>query len=289
MISFPGLIASSFLLMLGSLQSRAFLGFSLDGAGRTMLSRRRAGGLFHVGKPYWDGQALAAQIVNPTAGLFAGDEMELTVNLAEEAKVELTSPSASRFYAMADRQARIQQNFVVGKGAALEYHPNWVVPQQGASVEQDTRIEVDGRGELIFFDCLSPGRVRHGEKYRYQHYGTSFEIRYGGELRSKERMVLKPDQGGWPLIYPGWEVTFYGAVWFVSHRVEDGFKALTDLEKKLNKEGLRCGLTRQGPGVIVFRLLAARSLLMKNAFAEIRRTAAPLFPILQREQRIPQI
>jgi urease accessory protein len=274
--------------MLGSLQSEARLEFSQNGEGRTVLSRRRAGGLFHVGKPYWDGQALAAQVVNPTAGLFAGDEMELTVKLAEGAQVELSSPSATRFYAMNDRSAKIRQNFEVGREAALEYHPNWVVPQQGSSVEQHTRIKVDESGELVFFDCLAPGRVRHGEQYLYQRYATSLELHYGDQLRAKERMVLEPDQGGWPLVYPGWDATFYGAVWLVGGMVDEGFPLLAKLENEFSKNDMQCGVTRQGSGVVVLRLLAARSLLIKRALAVVRETATPFFPILQREQRIPQ-
>ncbi|YCM42043.1 urease accessory protein UreD [Verrucomicrobiaceae bacterium 227] len=274
--------------MLGSLQSQASLEFSADSEGRTVLSKRRAGGLFHVAKPYWDGRALGVQLVNPTAGLFAGDEMKLQVQVGDGAQVELTSPSSSRFYAMHDRPAKIRQHFTIGKEASLEYHPNWVVPQQGSSVAQETRIDVDESGELIFFDCLSPGRVRHGEQYRYQRYASSLDLRYGGELRAKERMVLEPDQGGWPLVVPGWEVCFYGAVWFVGAGVEECFDQLALLEKKLSGEGLICGVTMQGRGVAVLRLLAARSLLVKKAFTEVRKVTSPYFSILQREQRIPQ-
>lgn len=288
MSSLPGSTESFFFLMLGSLQSQASLVFESGGEGHTALTRRQAGGLFHVGKPYWDGQALSAQVVNPTAGLFAGDEMELGVELGEGSQVELSSPNSTRFYSMDNRPAKIQQRFTVGPKASLEYHPNWVVPQQGSSVEQHTRIEVAKSGELIFFDCLAPGRVRHGEQYRYKRYATSLELRYNEELRAKERMVLEPDLGGWPLFVPGWEVCFYGAVWLVSDRLEDHFDSLSGLESSLNGPSLKCGLTMQGPGVAVIRLLAARSLLVKKSFARIRKAAAPIFPILQREQRIPQ-
>lgn len=277
-----------YFLMLGSLQSQAGLGFSCDRQGRTILRDRRAGGLFHVGKPYWDGRVLAVQIVNPTAGLFAGDQMELKVALEEETQVELTSPSASRFYAMGDRPARIRQEFKVGKGAWLEYYPNWVVPQQGSSVEQVTILDVAEGGEMIFFDCLAPGRVRHGEQYRYQRYVASFELRCAGELRVKERMVLEPNQGGWPLAAPGWEVSFYGAVWLVKEGLERGFESLAEMERELSGEGIQCGITMQGPGVAVVRILAARSLLIKKAFARVREKARAIFPILEREQRISQ-
>ncbi|NNM28512.1 MAG: hypothetical protein HKO57_03265, partial [Akkermansiaceae bacterium] len=77
--------------MPGSLQSEARLEFRHDAArGRSVLHRRRAGGLCHLSKPYWNGEVLAAQLVNPTAGIFAGDEMRMRVRVGAGARVALT-------------------------------------------------------------------------------------------------------------------------------------------------------------------------------------------------------
>ena len=87
--------------MTGSLQSEVEIGFRYDEARqRTVLARRQAGGLCHLGKAYWTGDVLGLQIVNPTAGIFSGDTLSVNVEIGAGARVALTSPSATRFHTM---------------------------------------------------------------------------------------------------------------------------------------------------------------------------------------------
>ncbi len=271
--------------MLGSLQSEAKLQFSLDAEGRTILSRRKAGGLCHLSKPYWDGKNLGLQIVNPTAGLFAGDEMGISLELEKGARVIATSPSASRYYAMDRTSAKIRQRISVAEGACLEYHPNWVVPQGGSDVEQLTQIEIEKGGQLMLVDQLAPGRVKHGEQHRYRQYQTQFELRYAGKLAVSERMVLEPDQGGWPLAVPGWITCFYAAVWLVKEEVQDCLDALAVFESRQDEEFL-CGLTQLSDEIVVLRCLAARSVLMKSILTQVRHVVVPHFPNLSIQNRL---
>lgn len=272
--------------MVGSLQSAAEFKFCHDHERqRTVLSHRQAGGLCHVSKPYWDETVLGVQVLNPTAGFFAGDAMGLRVEVGEGARVAMTSPSATRFYSMEDGKASLRQEFEIGKGAWLEYRPDWIIPQDGSEVEQVTRLEIAKGGETVFFDRLAPGRVAHGEQYRYRSYQTLFELSYGGELVARERMSLKSDQGGWPLAVPDWEVTYYGAVWLAGENVEKVEDALSSLENELSSSELRCGWTRLAPEVATVRVLTARSLLLKSALAEVRKVLEPHFPLLEGGKR----
>ena len=275
--------------MSGSLKSDAFLKFGVDGARGTFLSERQAGGLFHFSKAYRAGGVLGLQMVNPTAGLFANDEMNLSVTLEEGAQVLLSTPSATRFYAMKGHSAHVGQTFHVGPGACLEYHTNWVIPQRGSAVDQKTEIEIEEGGQMFFFDRLAPGRVQHGESYRYRRYETSLELKRAGKLQVVERMVLEPELGGWPLEVPGWKVCFYGAVWLVCDLSEGDFRALVGLERCLNRDGVLCGLTRQGEKVYVIRILAARSLLLKGALEKSRRIISSMFPALADEKRVSHL
>lgn len=288
MTSLRGLIGRFSLRMSGNLQSEGRVEFSLDGSGRTILSRRQAGGLFHIGKPYRDGGILGAQFVNPTAGFFSGDEMRLLVDVQKGAQATITSPSATRFYAMTEGEAVVTQEIRVGENAWLEYHTNWVIPQNGSAVSQAIRLDVAKSGELFFVDRLAPGRVRHGEQYRYRRYAASFDLRYDGQLCARERMVLEPEAGGWPLRVSDWEVTFFGAVWIVSEKLNEKFSLLAELEKKINADGVLAGITMQGESVAVIRVLAARSLLLKQALDEVRVTAEAMLPLLTKGQRLIQ-
>ena len=275
--------------MLGSLQSEALLSFRHDTErDRTVLHRRRTGGLCHVSKPYWDGTVLGAQVVNPTAGLFAGDELRMRVEVGDGARVSLTSPSASRFHAMGDCGGWVEQEFDVGAGAWLEFRPDLVIPQGKSRVSQTTRLTVAEGGEVVFFDLLAPGRVAHGESYQYQRYSTTLELELGGSLVARERMVLSPEDGGWPLRVPGWEVSYYGAVWLVGAGVTTGEEVLAKLERQLDSEGVRIGVSALTGGVAVVRVLAARSVLLKNSLSRVREAVEGMFPLLRGGRRTLQ-
>src|SRR3977135_2403663 len=73
-----------------------------DVTGRTFLSRQAFRAPVHLSKPYWDGNHLVINVVNLTAGLFAGDRVEMSVRVCPDARAVLTSPSAPRVFRAKD-------------------------------------------------------------------------------------------------------------------------------------------------------------------------------------------
>ncbi|MEM9079658.1 MAG: urease accessory protein UreD [Verrucomicrobiota bacterium] len=250
--------------MAGSLQSEVCLSFE-EREGRTVLSRREAGGLCHVGKGYWDGKVLRLHVVNPTAGMFAGDDLGVRVEVEERAQVSLVTPSATRFHAMKGGKAALRQDLRVGREAFLEFLPEWTIPQAGSEVRQETRIEVGEGGRLIFGEMLAPGRVAHGESHGFRRFENQFELIVGKRLVALERMDLRPEKGGWPLAVEGWETCFYGGVWLVGCDSE-----LVETCEEWENEEFKVGFSEVEEGVVVVRMLAARSLFVRKGLAEVR-------------------
>lgn len=250
--------------MAGSLQSEVRLEFE-ERAGKTVLARREAGGLCHVGKGYWDGESLRLHLVNPTAGIFSGDELGLKVEVGEGARVSLVTPSATRFHAMKNGRAALRQELFVAQESFLEFLPEWTMPQAGSEVSQRTRIEVAEGGQLIFGEMLAPGRVAHGESHDFKRFENRFELSVAGKLVALERMDLRPEESSWPLAVEGWETCFYGGFWLVGC----GGRLV---EECLNwqSEELKIGYSELEEGVTVVRILAARSLLVRKTMSQLR-------------------
>ena len=268
--------------MSGSLESEIELVFEQDTErGLTILRKRRAGGLCHVGKPYWDGEVLALQLVNPTAGVFAGDRLRMRVALADGAKVSLVTPSATRFHAMAGQEATIEQVFQVGEGSCLEYWPEWVMPQGGSAVHQVTKLTVAQGGTLVFGDMLAPGRVAHGESQAFRRLTTEFELRLGDELVARERMNLEPQQGAWPLKVEGWENCFYGGLWLVGASTN----CLQEAEGWAD-ENCKIGFSRLAPEVAVLRMATARGVLLRGLFERLREKISQEMRLSAPESRV---
>ncbi|MBK1833845.1 urease accessory protein UreD [Roseibacillus ishigakijimensis] len=270
--------------MSGSLHSESRLRFGFDSQrGETVLRERRAGGLCHFGKPYREGGLLALQIVNPTAGIFAGDHWRLAVELEKKARVRLSNPSANRFHTMKGGSATLDQDIAVGAGGWLDFQPQWIIPQRGSAVTQTTRLQVAEGASLVYGEWLAPGRVAHGEEHRFRRLTTRLQLTVGERLVAREQMILEPAQGPWPLTVPDWEHCFYGAFWVVG--AHDG-EHLARAVHGLPSEGLRAGYSELQPGVGVVRLLAARSLLLKGASRAVRESLEPFFPLLAGGNRL---
>jgi urease accessory protein len=163
--------------------------------GRTVLAAQSFRAPFHLSKPYWDAdtRTLLVQVVNPTAGILAGDRLESDIAVEKDAALLVTTPSASRVFKMKDGAAECRQSFSVAAGGWLEVLPEPLVPHLGSRYRQATKVEVEPGGGLFFCDLLMPGRVAHrGEAWAWERLCLGTEVRLGGELVLRERF----DQGG---------------------------------------------------------------------------------------------
>lgn len=157
--------------------------------GRTVLAAQSFRAPYHLSKPYWDAEsrALIAQVVNPTAGILAGDRLESDIVVERGAALLVTTPSASRVFRMKANSAECHQRFRAEAGGWLELMPEPLVPHRGSSYRQSTRIEVERGGELFFCDLLMPGRVAHGEAWEWARLRLELEVHLGGDLLLRER------------------------------------------------------------------------------------------------------
>src|SRR5687768_7224376 len=164
--------------------------------GRTVLAEQAFRAPYHISKPYWDAdaRALLVQVVNPTAGILAGDRLESEISVQRDAALIVTTPSASRIFQMRDGAAECRQHFSVSPGAWLEVMPEPLVPHRGSRYRQVTTIEVASGGTLLFVDQLMPGRVAHGEVWSWDRLCLELEVKLDGKLILRERLDQRGDE-----------------------------------------------------------------------------------------------
>jgi urease accessory protein len=127
------------------------------------------------------------QVVNPTAGILAGDRLESEIAVDAQATLMVTTPSASRVFTMSVGTAECIQRFKVGPQAWLEVSPEPLVPHRGCRYRQSTHIDVAPSGGLFYVDQLFPGRIGHGEAWLWERLCLKLEVHRGGELVMRER------------------------------------------------------------------------------------------------------
>jgi urease accessory protein len=258
-----------------------------DAGGRTALAAQSFRAPYHISKPYWDADSrvLLVQVVNPTAGILAGDQLESEIAVGDEAALFVTTPSASRVFKMKEGRAECRQQFSVGAGGWLEVLPEPLVPHRGSCYRQTTRIEVEPGGELFFADLLFPGRVAHGEIWEWKELRLLTEVRLGGELIVRERFdptgadlrALADLAGSGP------QACFANAVLIGAESVDDA--AWRARVAALHGDGQWIGVSPLRRGGWSIKLVASDGMRLRQALRDVRRILAEKFPRLACEPR----
>jgi urease accessory protein len=255
--------------------------------GQTVLAQQSFKAPFHLSKPYWDGHALIVQVVNPTAGILAGDRLVSDISVGAGAAVLVTSPSATRIFKMDEGEAESRQHFTVGAGGWLEFMPEPLVPHHGSRFRQRTEIDVAAGGELFFADLLMPGRIARGETWAWDVLRLELTLHVGGELILRERL----DQSGPELkalaeLAGAGEGACFANLVFVSPRLDptaDWREALI----ALHGEGVWAGLSRlRGEaGGWSFKLIAPDNVALRKTLKRVRQILVGTLPRLASDPR----
>lgn len=250
--------------------------------GRTALVEQSFRAPFHLSKPYWDedAQALLVQVVNPTAGILAGDRLDSTIAVDAGARLLVTTPSASRVFTMRAGQAECHQQFRVDAGGWLEVSPEPLVPHRGSIYRQCTTIDVARGAGLFFVDQLMPGRVGHGEAWSWTQLRLELDVRLDGELVLRERFA----HGGPDLLKlaecngAGPKACFANAVLLGDGSTESPWRSALDA---LHGAGTWVGVSALRKTGWSIKVIASDAVAMRSTLREIRSILAAHFPALR--------
>jgi len=257
---------------------------AVEADGRTQLAEQAFRAPFHISKPYWDGAVLQVQVVNPTAGILAGDRLELDIAAGRGTALLVTTPAAARAFMMKRGAAECRQCFTVRAGAWLEYLPEPLYPHRDADYAQTTRLEVEAGGEAVFFDALAPGRIGRGERWVWRRLRVSLDVHYAGEPVLRECL----DAGG-PEMAAAAELhrtpdAFFGTMVLITERLRAEDPVWTAV-RALHGGGRWIGATTLRRGGWVVRVIAPGGQALRDTVAELRALFAAALPRLASDLR----
>ena len=240
--------------------------------GSSYLSERSYQPPIHISKPYWSGSSLLLNVMSPTAGLFAGDTMEIAARVRFGASLTLSSPSALRIHKMRSGSASLTQRFAIESGAFLELNPEWMIPQGESSFEQETNIDVAKGGELLYIEAIAPGRAAHGETFAFTRLANRLTLRYGGTLSALERYEIEPAQRGHAAWMAAFETPFAISLLVASPKLEGPnpvWEAIHSLGNSTSRLEVGTSRLASGPCWSV-KLIAADPADARTALVQIR-------------------
>lgn len=250
-----------------------------DEHGRSFIGRQSFRAPFHLSKPYWDGHALLVQIVNPTAGVLAGDVLASSVAVESGARLLLTTPSANRIHSMPTGSASLEQQFSVAAGAWLEVMPELFIPQAHCRYRQRTTVDVAAGGELFFVETLAPGRVARGEAFEFSEVEWEFELRHAGELIARERFALRPSDESTSALRGQFPIGYYASCYVITPRISPDDEIWRTIHS-LGRDTVGVGVSRLVAGGSTIKVLAVDSIQLSHTLKAIRELLAPFLPPL---------
>ena len=248
------------------------LGCRTNDDGLPYLSSQRFSPPVHLSKPYYDEDtgSLLINLSCPTAGLLSGDRMICDIEVSEEASMVVTTPGATRSHFMRTGTAKVEQKFRIKDDSFLEFNPGSLILQKSTSLEQKTRVEVEGNAEVLFVEKMLPGRIAHGESFLFKKFSNRLIIQKNKKLVLLESFTLEPENESvnpWRKSFP---TPFYGCFYLVSPKVSNELPCRQKIHE-IKSENLLVGSTsmHHQAGWMV-KVLAGDPYEFRKAMREIR-------------------
>jgi urease accessory protein len=167
-------------------------------AGRSVAAHQYHRGALRVLRPHYlddSGQACYV-LVNPGGAYLGADLYVIDVEVGDEAKLLLTTQSATKIYRTPGSFAEQRMTLRLGAGAQLELAPDQLIAYREASYRQNTHITVRPSSSLMMSEVITPGWSPDGSSFRYEELRLRTEIHVetgaGTELLALDNLLVRP-------------------------------------------------------------------------------------------------
>jgi urease accessory protein len=233
----------------------------LRGHARTVLHDRHDGPLRVLSSLYpEDPQVCHNVLVHPPGGLVAGDVLDVTLSVGEDAHALITTPGATRCYRSTGESAVQRVHARLQPGARLEWLPLETIAYSGCIAENQLRFELEPGAEMIGWDLLALGLPSSEQPFERGRYTQSIEMPgvwlERGHIDSADTALLDS-----PLGWAGRRVM--GTLWFhgAAPLRSDRLEALLEAARAdVRSDALRAtaGVSAVRDNLVVLRVLAPR-------------------------------
>jgi urease accessory protein len=221
----------------------------------------------HISKPWWDNGLLIVNAVNSTAGLFAGDSIDTSIEVKSGAQMLVTSASANQAYRMPSGRAALRQSIQVAAGGWLELWPSLFIPHAGSNYFQETSVLLEPAASFLWFETVAPGRVASGEAWEFTQYESRFHLTYDSRLIARETYSLTPDCAAVAAVRAQFPAGCHATCYAAGMDFPDDLLAAIS---SLHHAACWIGCTRLDAPAVAIRLVAADNVHLTSAMTSIR-------------------
>lgn len=228
----------------GELPEQARLVFARAADGRSYVARQQVGYPFHLGRSLRlpdDPMGMAAVYLQScSGGLFAGEDLGLSLHATAGAQAHLSSGAATVAHAMHEAPARQRVRLEAEPGALLEYLPLATILFPGARVHSQVEVVLHPGAQVMLCDAFC-SHAPEGDDEPFGWYRADLDVRNAqGRLLAADRLYIEGSdwQRGLPGINQG--VRMFGTCLLLGERLPS---AAALREGLAEVEGLYAGVS----------------------------------------------
>lgn len=160
--------------------------------GKSILTARAHFGQLYVQKPFYpEGPEVChVVLVHPPGGVVGGDRLEIVNNLEANAKVQITTPGAAKWYRSNGRVSYQSVSLDVKAGGAMEWLPQETIFFDDARVRLAQNIHLETDATYIGCEIFCLGRTAFGESFNTGRITQQVTIRREKKLIWNEQLNL---------------------------------------------------------------------------------------------------
>ncbi len=157
------------------------LSYAKQGERSLLVERKHYGPLVVQKSFYPEGEGVCHNIiVHPPGGIAAGDRLQLSIDVQNNAHAFITTPGATKWYRSEGAIAEQRIAMKVAEGAALEWLPQEAIVFNSAQVRQSIAVELADNSTFLGWDILVLGRLASQETFLDGCYAQAWKISRDG-------------------------------------------------------------------------------------------------------------
>jgi urease accessory protein len=163
-------------------------------AGRSVVSSAYATSPLRLLTPSNHGRAAWIFTSSYGGGLVDGDRIRLEIEVGDGAAAFVSTQASTKVY-RSPRGTAATMSARIGPAGLLVIAPDPVVCFARSRYRQVQRFQVADTGTLVAVDWLSSGRRAFGERWMFDEYEATLEVRKGGRLLVHDALALRARDG----------------------------------------------------------------------------------------------
>lgn len=206
---------------------------------------------YRIMSPFMDGDVMEVCLMSSSAGLLAGDEFALTIDVGDDCNLRFVSQSYEKILNTKDDMANRILDVKVGENATLKYLPYPAIPFSGSSYSSINKIHLSENSSFVYSDIFSCGRVGMGEKYGLESFKSNTRIFVGEKIAFADNTVIVPKRINYEKIGLWGNCTHNGMLYMYSPQMEK-LEEIVEKSRELSEEcGIYAGSTFCAKGIVI--------------------------------------